>query len=141
MLKTFVIGHLGKDCVVNTVNGRNVINFTVAHTKKWKDAQGNQREDTTWLDCGWWLDKTAIAQYLKKGQQVFVEGEPSARAFTRNNGDLGASLNLRVTSVQLLGGKSNNTSDGSQQANTGFVPQDHIPSASEVTEPIDDLPF
>ena len=40
MLKIFAIGHLGKDATVNNVNGKNVINFSVAHTEKWNDAQG-----------------------------------------------------------------------------------------------------
>ena len=52
MIKMQVIGHLGKDCIVNTVNGKNVINFTVAHTEKYRDSQGNNQEKTTWVDCG-----------------------------------------------------------------------------------------
>ncbi|MEJ0102238.1 MAG: single-stranded DNA-binding protein [Bacteroidota bacterium] len=44
MIKMQVIGNLGKDCVVNTVNGKNVINFTVAHTEKYRDSQGNNQE-------------------------------------------------------------------------------------------------
>ncbi len=35
-----VIGNLGKDCVTNLVNGKNVINFNVAHTEKFRDATG-----------------------------------------------------------------------------------------------------
>ncbi len=38
MIKIQVIGHLGKDCTVNNVNGKNVINFSVAHSEKYKDA-------------------------------------------------------------------------------------------------------
>ena len=86
-----VIGNLGKDCVVNTVNGKNVINFTVAHTEKYRDSQGNNQEKTTWVDCAYWTDRTAIAPYLQKGQQVFVEGTPEVRSFTRNDGTAGAS--------------------------------------------------
>ena len=44
MIKMQVIGRLGKDCVVNTVNGKNVINFTVAHSEKYKDSQGVLQE-------------------------------------------------------------------------------------------------
>ena len=46
MIKMQVIGRLGKDCVVNTVNGKNVINFTVAHSEKYKDSQGALQEKT-----------------------------------------------------------------------------------------------
>ena len=56
MIKLMVIGHLGKDCTVNTVNGKNVINFSVAHTEKFKDSSGAQREKTTWVECAYWTE-------------------------------------------------------------------------------------
>jgi single-strand DNA-binding protein len=106
MIKMQVIGHLGKDCVVNTVNGKNVINFTIAHSEKYKDSQGVLQEKTIWVDCAYWTDRTAVAPYLQKGTQVFVEGQPEARSFQRNDGTPGSSLSLRVREVQLLGGKT-----------------------------------
>ena len=148
MIKMQIIGNLGKDCVVNTVNGKNVINFTVAHTEKYKDSQGNQQEKTTWVDCAYWVDRTAIAQYLTKGKQVYVEGQPEARSFQRNDGTPGASLSLRVRDVQLLGGRGDSGSGApsynynNAAANTAPASNSsNIPSASEITEPIDDLPF
>src|ERR1051325_4813030 len=105
MIKLQIIGNLGKDCVVNTVNGKNVINFTVAHTEKYRDSHGNNQEKTTWVDCAYWTDRTALAPYLTKGKQVYVEGTPEARSFQRNDGTPGASLSVRVREVQLLGGK------------------------------------
>src|SRR5690348_16521162 len=106
MIKLQAIGNLGKDAIVNTVNGKNVINFTIAHTEKYKDNQGNQQEKTTWVDCAYWTDKTGILQYLTKGKRVFVEGSPEARAFQRNDGAPGASLSVRIKEIQLLGGRS-----------------------------------
>ncbi|HTG57496.1 MAG TPA: single-stranded DNA-binding protein, partial [Niabella sp.] len=79
MIKMQVIGRLGKDCLVNNVNGRNVINFTVAHSERFKDSQGNQQEKTVWVDCAYWTERTAVAPYLVKGTQVFVEGQPEVR--------------------------------------------------------------
>jgi single-strand DNA-binding protein len=145
MIKMQIIGNLGKDCVVNTVNGKNVINFTVAHTEKYKDSQGNLQEKTTWVDCAYWTDRTAIAQYLTKGKQVYAEGQPEARSFQRNDGTPGSSLSLRVREVQLLGGKSDGSSNSSPSySNAGVASvssSSSIPVASEITEPIDDLPF
>src|SRR5438552_9052142 len=116
MIKMQVIGNLGKDCVVNTVNGKNVINFTVAHTEKYRDSQGNNQEKTTWVDCAYWTDKTAVAPYLQKGQQVFVEGQPEVRSFTRGDGTAGASLSMRVREVQLLGRKGEGSGGGYQES-------------------------
>src|SRR6187397_2572747 len=146
MIKLQVIGNLGKDCVVNTVNGKNVINFTVAHTEKYRDSQGNNQEKTTWVDCAYWSDKTGVAQYLTKGTQVYVEGQPEARSFQRNDGTPGSTLSLRVREVQLLGSKQDSGGVGSyQQQNTasaaGLGSQSPVSSPSDITEAVDDLPF
>jgi len=141
MIKMQVIGNLGKDCVVNTVNGKNVINFTVAHTEKFKDSQGNQQEKTTWVDCAYWTDRTAVAPYLIKGKQVFVEGQPEARSFQRNDGTPGASLSLRVREVQLLGGKGESGGSPMSSMASSAPVSNSVTTPGEITEPVDDLPF
>ena len=145
MIKMQVIGHLGKDCVVNAVNGKNVINFTVAHSEKYKDSQGVLQEKTIWVDCAYWTDRTAVAPYLQKGTQVYVEGQPEARSFQRNDGTPGSSLSLRVREVQLLGSKNDrNTGGGSsyqQNSSASSSSGSSTPAPNEITEPVDDLPF
>jgi len=118
MIKLQVIGNLGKDCVTNLVNGKNVINFNVAHTEKFKDAQGNQKDKTVWVDCAYWTDRTGIAPYLRKGTQVYVEGVPDVRTYPKNDGGTGVSLQLRVSNIQLLGGRTENS--GAPQS--GYAP-------------------
>lgn len=112
MIKLQVIGNLGRDCVTNNVNGKTVMNFTVAHTERYRDAQGNQQERTIWVDCAYWSDRTAVAPYLKKGTQVYVEGAPEVRTYPKNDGSTGASLSLRVQNVQLLGSRSEGQGGG-----------------------------
>ncbi len=152
MIKLQVIGNLGKDCIVNNVNGKNVINFSVAHTEKFKDSQGVQKDKTTWVECAYWTDRTAIAPYLKKGTQVYVEGTPDIRTYQTQDGKQGASLSLRILSVQLLGSKTEggngNTggyNGGSQSYNNPQpsyqTQQVATPSAADIAEPLDDLPF
>jgi len=142
MIKMQVIGNLGKDCTVNTVNGKNVINFTVAHTEKYRDSQGNNQEKTTWVDCAYWTDRTALAPYLQKGKQVFVEGAPEVRSFTRNDGTAGASLSLRVREVQLLGGRGDSNTGGSPAMENSSYNRQESPTAASVNEDVaDDLPF
>jgi single-strand DNA-binding protein len=150
MIKLQAIGHLGRDAVVNTVNGKNVINFTVAHTEKFKDAQGVQKDRTIWVDCAYWTDRTAVAPYLKKGTQVYVEGNPDVRTYTTQDGRNGATLSLRVLGVQLLGSKSDDGSSGNNyqavpQSQTYNAPPTNMQAApqqaSDLNEPLDDLPF
>ena len=115
MIKLQVIGHLGKDCTTNVVNGKNVINFSVAHSEKYKDASGVQKDKTTWVECAYWTERTAIAPYLKKGQLVYTEGTPEVRSYTKGDGTTGTSLTLRVLNVQLLGGGTR----GEAESNSG----------------------
>ncbi|WP_207493228.1 single-stranded DNA-binding protein [Aridibaculum aurantiacum] len=149
MIKLQVIGNLGKDCVVNNVNGKNVINFSVAHTEKFKDSQGQQKDKTIWVECAYWTDRTGIAPYLKKGIQVYAEGTPDIRTYTTNDGRQGSSLSLRISSVQLLGGRGEGQSQdqpggyqsGSNNYNQNYSQQNSPVPANEITEPLDDLPF
>ncbi len=138
MIKLQVIGNLGKDCIVNNVSGKNVMNFTVAHTEKYKDSSGNQKEKTIWVECAYWSERTGIAPYLKKGTQVYVEGTPEVRTYTTQDGKSGASLSLRVLNIQLLGSRGENSNAGysapAASASSGPAPA----SAGEVS---DDLPF
>lgn len=142
MIKLQVIGNLGRDCVTKEINGRNVINFSVAHTERFKTSAGTQQEKTIWVECAYWTDRLGIAPYLVKGQTVYVEGSPEVDAFKRQDGEPGATLRLRVRDIQLVGAKSTDTPAGSSYSQ---------PSASAAgktaSEPIeqdsgaDDLPF
>lgn len=130
MLKLQVIGHLGKDATVNNVNGKNVINFSVAHTEKFKDQQGNQTEKTVWVECAKWGETTGVAPYLKKGTQVYAEGTPEVRTW-ESNGKSGVSLHLRVVSLQLLGsgqqGAAANTQQQTAPAKNNYEEFDEAP--------------
>jgi len=142
MIKLQVIGNLGKDCIVKEVNGKNVINFSVAHTERFKDSQGNQKERTTWVECAYWTDRTAVAQYLTKGRTVYAEGAPEADAYTNKEGQAAATLRMRVQTVQLLGGGNTenpgvNTGNVSHTTNTAKP----VAHAAPVADSGDDLPF
>lgn len=150
MIKLQVIGHLGKDCVTNNVNGKTVMNFTVAHSEKFKNAQGVQQDKTTWVECAYWSDRTGIAPYLKKGTQVYVEGFPEVKNYTAKDGTPGSSLTMRILTVQLLGGRGDNAG-GEQGGGTSFQSQQPgnynqpasqpAGAAHDISEPMDDLPF
>lgn len=143
MIKLQVIGNLGKDAQLNQVNGKNVINFTVAHTERYKDSSGNQKEKTTWVECAYWTDRTGVVPYLKRGSQVYVEGLPEVRQFTRNDGTAGATLSLRVMSLQLVGARPEGGQSGGDTG--GYqAPASNVGSASPAmpaSDMSDDLPF
>jgi len=147
MIKLQVIGNLGRDCIVKEIGGKNVINFSVAHTEKYKDSQGVQKERTTWVECAYWTDRTAISPYLTKGTTVYAEGSPEADVYTNKENVAVATLRMRVQSIQLLGSKNNSdgqaqsapASSNYQQPAASQAPA--MAAASTASAANDDLPF
>lgn len=135
MIKLQVLGNVGKDAVVNNVNGKNVINFSVCHTEKWKDNQGVLHEKAQWVSVAYWSDKTTIASYIKKGTTIFVEGIPESKSFTKQDGTTTSELTLRAIIIQLVGGnKSENQPTNGNQASV-------TPTVAVSGENGTDLPF
>lgn len=150
MIKLQIIGNLGKDCIVKEVNGQNVINFSVVHSERYKDKQGNQKERATWVECAYWTDKTGVTPYLLKGKTIYAEGYPEAEAYMNKDNQAAATLRMRVQTIQLVGG----VGEGQQQQNTGNSSNAAAPSyattpnnpaastaASVASDAADDLPF
>ncbi len=146
MIKLQVIGNLGADCIQKEVNGKTVINFNVAHSEKFKDAQGNLKDKTIWVNCAYWTDRTAIAQYLTKGKTVYAEGTPEADAYTNKEGQAAATLRMRVQNIQLLGGTGDSQGSGYNQGNvssagSGIAPAVKSQPMAHNVSMDDDLPF
>ena len=139
MLKIQVIGYIGKDSVVQQHGTDSVINFSLCHTDKYKDASGQKYEKATWVNCSYWVESTRVAEYLKKGVLIWAEGIPEAKQWKdKHTGEMKPFLSMRVFKVELLQGKrddsqgqSNNSSGQQQQTQDGYKP----------VEDFSDLPF
>jgi len=141
MIKIQIIGYCGKDAVVHPHGTEAVINFSVCHTDKYTDASGQRYEKATWVTCSWWRENTNVAQYIKKGTLVFVEGVPEAKQFKdKRTGEATPFLNMRVTRVELLGGRRDEVQP--QQQHHMQQPQQTQPDGSGY-KPLndEDLPF
>lgn len=93
-----LIGTLGKDAEVKDVEKTKVINFSVAVNQGY-----GEKKTTLWVEAAKFGDKTAVANYLKKGTKVFISGEPTLQNWTSKSGTQGTSLRLRVNELELLG--------------------------------------
>ena len=138
VLKLILVGNLGQNATVNVVNGRNVINFSIAHSEKWKDATGVQKEKTTWVSCSYWSDSTAIVPYLQKGVSVYVEGSVEARTYTSNRGENIPQLNCRVFDIKLL---SSHKKENSNDQNKNPFNGQQSPQNSDIPQYPSDLSF
>ena len=155
MIKLQIIGNLGKDCIVKEVNGQNVINFSVVHSERYKDKQGNQKERATWVECAYWTDKTGVVPYLTKGKTIYAEGYPEAEAYMNKDNQAAATLRMRVQTIQLVGGVGGETpqnqpssggsnfNQSSQASSYSSTPNNPVTStaASVASDAADDLPF
>jgi single-strand DNA-binding protein len=103
--KVILIGNLGRDAEIRyTANGTPVANFTMATTDRWNDPSGEKKERTEWHRVVvWGKQAEAIAQYLKKGRQVFVEGSLQTREWTDREGNKRQTTEIRTLRIQLLG--------------------------------------
>lgn len=128
MINLEILGNLGKDATVNTVNGKRVVNFSVACTEKWRSGD-ELKEETIWVECAHWSEKEGVFPYLKKGQQVYLTGSPRVRTWD-SNGKTGASLQLTTHKIELVGSRQQ-----AQPTNGSAQPK------KEPTETIEDLPF
>lgn len=118
MIKLQIIGYVGQDATKEVVNNKSVINFSVAHSEEYDDAQGVKVKKTTWVRCSLWSksESAGVAPYIKKGTQVYAEGVPSAGAYTNKAGEVEASLNLKVFRLELLASKKgDNQANGNEQ--------------------------
>lgn len=90
MNKVIIIGRLGKDPIINTLqSGSKIANFTVATSETWKDkTTGERKERTEWHNVS--VMSPALAdfaeRYLQKGNQVYIEGKLQTREWTDQNG-------------------------------------------------------
>jgi single-strand DNA-binding protein len=150
MLKMTLIGNLGRDAEVKDVNNRKVIEFSVAHTDK-------ARNETTWVRCSLWRDagKEGVANYLKKGTQVYVEGLPRVNAYiSQQTSQPTGSLEMLVNNLELLGsrregegGPGGGAPLGGGQPQQGYAPPQAQGGGfsgatySAPATPDDDLPF
>ncbi|RPE12333.1 single-stranded DNA-binding protein [Chitinophaga lutea] len=126
MIKLQLMGRLGQNATEHAVNGKTVINFSVAHNEKFKNAQGMQQERVVWVNCAMW-EPGAVMPYLVQGKAVYLEGMPAVNLYRTNAGEAKAEMKVRVTFLQLL-------PDG----RNGAENQELEPA---VSQPADDLPF
>ncbi|MFM2019038.1 MAG: hypothetical protein RL007_2694, partial [Bacteroidota bacterium] len=87
--KVILIGNLGKDPEVRYLEGGiAVANFPVATTETFRDKMGNKQEQTEWHQIVLWRKLAEVAEkYLRKGQQVYIEGKIRSRNWEDKEGN------------------------------------------------------
>ncbi|MBP2859720.1 single-stranded DNA-binding protein [Dickeya oryzae] len=153
--KVILIGFLGQDPEVRSMpNGTAVTGFQIATSETWRDKQsGEQKERTEWHRISLYGKLAEIAgQYLRKGSQVYIEGQLRTRKWQDNNGVDRWTTEVVVSqqgTMQMLGkaneGNQNAASSWGQPQQPAALAMSGTPTQSMGNEPPmdfdDDIPF
>lgn len=101
-----LIGRLGKDPEVKSFNNSKKAAFTIATTDSYKNQKGEKIEDTQWHNIVIWGKLAGVAEkYLKKGQEIAVEGKLVHRAY-ETNGEKRYITEINVNDLVMVGNKN-----------------------------------
>lgn len=114
-----LLGNLGRDPEMRyTQDGTPVATFSMATSERWKDANGEQQERTTWWKVTAWRRQAETAhKYLVKGSKVLVEGtmivgdDGGPKVWTDREGKARASLEIKANVIKFLDSKSSGPRD------------------------------
>ncbi|HCM1321208.1 TPA: single-stranded DNA-binding protein [Vibrio parahaemolyticus] len=127
--KVILVGNLGNDPEIRYMpNGGAVANITIATSESWRDkATGEQREKTEWHRVVLFGKLAEVAgEYLRKGSQVYVEGQLQTRKWQDQSGQDRYSTEVVVQGfngvMQMLGGRAQGGAPamGGQQQQGGW---------------------
>lgn len=98
--KATIIGHLGKDPEIRSLNnGNRIASFNVATSETWKDRNtGERKQQTEWHRITVWRegDVDFCDKYLRKGDMVYIEGKIKTRKWQDQQGNDRYSTEIHV---------------------------------------------
>ena len=151
--KVILLGRLGKDPEIRSMqSGKKVANFGIATSKRWKDRETQeQKESTTWHNIVVFNEGLVgiIEQYVKKGSQIYIEGELQTRKWQDQNGQDRYTTEVVISgfsgTLQMLDRRDDMNSNAPSQQSQ---PQaQNAPQAAPAITPVapdefeDDIPF
>ena len=151
--KVMLIGNIGKDPEVrmSQTGGRKRVSFSLATSRRYRDNNGEQKEQTDWHNIVGWGKIADIVEQLgiRKGMSLYVEGTLTNRSWTDQNGQKRYATEVSMDTFQLLGPRTQGGSPSYQGGNSyqggsnNFnQPQGGAPSYdAPMPEGDDDLPF
>src|SRR5215472_5849382 len=108
-----IIGNLGGTPEMKYLNNSDhVVNFSVAVNERWKNRNGESQERTTWLRIVAFNGLgSACAEFLKRGDPVFVEGRLQIREYEDKDRNPRTSVEIVASKVRFLGGGNSGSDD------------------------------
>ena len=109
--KVMLIGNVGRDPNVRYLEGNNpgnqgrkVATFTLATSERYRDRNGETRENTEWHNIVAWGQPADVCErFVRKGTQLYIEGKLRTRKYTDAQGAEKYTTEINVDTLQLLG--------------------------------------
>ncbi len=145
--KVLLIGRLGADPEIKqTQGGKGFASLSVATSESWKDKNsGEKKEKTEWHRVVIFNEGlvNVVKQYLKKGAQIYVEGQLTTNKYTDNNGQEKYSTQIVLqgynSTLKMLGGTTGSAQGGVDQSSaSSSLPSDDMSSPADLD---DEVPF
>lgn len=132
-----LMGNLTRDPQLSyTPANTAVCKFGIATNRKWKDREGNAREDVCFVDCTLFgRGGEVFNQYMSKGRPVLVEGRLTLNQWTTPEGDKRSKHEVLVDNFQFVGGGGRER-DGDYAGGSSGSATDEPPPPTD-----DDIPF
>lgn len=157
--KALLIGFVGQDPEVRYVGAAGsqnskVAQFRLATTERYKDRDGNVKENTEWHNIVAWRGLADLAEkYIVKGTQLYIEGKLKLRSWEDQNGVTRYQTDIVADKIDLLARPKDAAVEGARQMNQQprpqQTPQSQAPQPQQPQQPVvgpedmpgDDLPF
>ena len=145
--KVLLISRLGADPEIKqTQGGKGFASLSVATSENWKDKNsGEKKEKTEWHRVVIFNEGlvNVVKQYLKKGAQIYVEGQLTTNKYTDNNGQEKYSTQIVLqgynSTLKMLGGATGSPQGGVDQSSaSSSLPSDDMSSPADLD---DEVPF
>jgi single-strand DNA-binding protein len=144
-----LIGNVGKDPQISmTPSGKKRVSFSLATSKRYRDQNGEQKEQTEWHNVVGWGKTAEIVEQLGicKGTSLYVEGELTNRSWTDNQGQKRSMTEVNLSTFQLLTPRTQGATQGQQgsvfgQSVASDYQQNMAQQQAYASVDDDDLPF
>ena len=132
--KTIQVGRITQDLEIKkTQSGQDVLSFSIANNRSWKDNDGNKQEKTDFHNIvAWGKQAQVLAEYAVKGQELYIEGRIETRSWDDESGKKNYRTEIILENFQF-GSKPGGKTEEVKQDQVIEAPTDEI-------DP-DDIPF
>lgn len=141
--KVILMGNLTRDVEMRTTSGgQSVANFSLAVSRSWRGQDGQQQEQTSFINCvAWGKVGEIIEQYVKKGSALLVSGRLEQRSYEDKEGNKRQAVEVIVEDFNFVGSRGDDSAGSSSAPRSSNSSSSSNKSQDVAVDDIDDKPI